>query len=157
MRALLLATMLLTASSGLNSSFAQDQGEPKPSAGASQTIPAQPDQNSQPQRDQRTDRDRSKDDDRAMGQNGMMRRGDSDHIGRDDHEMGSNWRMHRDRETGRDRDMDRGRYGDRGNRDDDYADWDRDNRGYSDEVQPRHRVKICVEYDNGEEYCRYKQ
>jgi hypothetical protein len=154
MRALLLATMVLAASSILNSSLAQDQGEPKSSTGAPQTIPAQPDQNSQQQRDRQTDRDRSKDDDRAMGHERMMRRGDSDRMGRDGSEMGS---MHRDRETGRDRDMDRGRYSDRGNRDDDYADRDRDNRGYSDEVQPRHRVKICVEYDNGDEYCRYKQ
>jgi len=157
MRALLLATMLLAASSGINASFAQDQGEPKPPAGAVQTIPGQPDQNSQQPRDQRTDRDRSKDDDRAIGHDRMMRRGDGDSMGRDDRETGSNWRMHRDREAGRDRDMDRGRYSDRGSRDDDYAERDRDNRGYSDEVHPRHRVKICVEYDNGEEYCRYRQ
>ena len=153
MRAFLLATMLLAASSSLSSSFAQDQGEPKSSAGVPQTIPAQPDQNTQQQWDQRTDRDRSKDDDRAMGNDRMMRRGDSDRMGRDGREMGY---MHRDRETGRDREMDRGRYSDRENRDDDSANRDGDTRGYSDEIRPRHRVKICVEYDNGEEYCRYK-
>ena len=153
MRALLLATILLAASSSLNSSFAQDQGEPKPPR-APQSIPAQTDQNSPQQRDQQTDRDRSKDDDRAGYHERMMRRGDNDRMGRDSREMGP---MYRDRETGRDREMDRGRYSDRGNRDDDYADRDRGNRGYRDEAQPRHRVKICVEYDNGEEYCRYKQ
>ena len=89
-----------------------------------------------------------------MGHDRMMRRGDSDRMGRDSREMSP---MHRDRETGRDRDMDRGRSGDRGNRDDDYTDRDGDRRGYSDEAHPRHRVKICVEYDNGEEYCRYQQ
>jgi len=85
----------------------------------------------------------------------MMRRGDSDRMGRDDREMGSNCRMHRDRETGRDRDMDRGRYSERRDRDGDYA--DRNNKGYSDEDRPRRRVKVCVEYENGDEYCRYKE
>ena len=137
MRTLLLATMLLAASSSLNSSFAQDQGEPKPPR-APQSSPAQTDQNSPQQRDQQTDRDRSKDDDRAVYHERMMRRGDNDRMGRD-------------------RDIDRGRYSDRGNRDDDYAGRDRSDRGYRDEAPPRHRVKICVEYDNGEEFCRYKQ
>jgi hypothetical protein len=26
-----------------------------------------------------------------------------------------------------------------------------------DEGPPRRRVKVCVEYDNGDEYCRYRQ
>lgn len=60
-------------------------------------------------------------------------------------------------ETGRDRDMDRGRYGERGDRDWDDADRDRNNRGYFDEDRPRRRVKICVEHENGDEYCRYRQ
>jgi hypothetical protein len=29
--------------------------------------------------------------------------------------------------------------------------------GYIDEDRPRHRVKVCVEYANGDEYCRYKE
>jgi hypothetical protein len=77
-----------------------------------------------------------------MGHEGMMRRGDSDRMGRDDREMGRGWRMHRDRETGRDGD---------------YADRDRDDRGYSDRDRPRRRGKVCVEYENGDEYCRYRQ
>ncbi len=44
-----------------------------------------------------------------------------------------------------------------GDRDWDHADRDRDNRGYIDEYHPRHRVKICIEYANGDEYCRYKE
>ena len=149
MRVFVLATVLL-ASSSLCPSFAQEQG--KDPVAAPQTVPAQSDQNSQ-QQDQRTGRDRPRADDREVGRDRMMRRGDSDRMGRDDREMGPNWRMHRDRETGRDRDMDRGR----GNRDDDYADRDRDNRRYSDEDRrPRHRVKVCVEYQNGDEYCSYK-
>jgi hypothetical protein len=92
-----------------------------------------------------------------MGRGGMMHRGDSDRMGRDYREMGSDWRMHRERETGRDRDMDRGRYGEREDRDRDRTDRDRDNSGYLDEDRPRRRVKICVEYENGDEYCRYRQ
>ena len=54
---------------------------------------------------------------------------------------------------------DRGRYGERRDRDDrgwDRADRGRDYRGY-DEDRPRRRVKVCVEYENGDEYCRYRQ
>ena len=32
----------------------------------------------------------------------------------------------------------------------------RDDRDYDDEDRPRRRVKICIEYENGDEYCRYK-
>ena len=154
MRVFVLATVLL-ASSSLCPSFAQEQG--KDPVRAPQTVPAQSDQNSRQQQDQRTGRDQTRADDREVGRDRMMRRGDSDLTGRDDREMGPNRRVHPDRETGRDRDMDRGRYSDRGNRDDDYAGRDRSDRGYRDEAPPRHRVKICVEYDNGEEFCRYKQ
>jgi hypothetical protein len=153
MRVFVLVTILL-ASSSLSPSFAQQEGKAPvavPQAGA----PAQPDQNSQ-QRDQRTDRDQPKADDREMGRD-WMRRGDSDRMGRDCREMGPDCRMHRERETGRDRDMDRGRYGERGDRDWDHADRDRDNRGYFDEDRPRRRVKVCVEYENGDEYCRFRQ
>jgi hypothetical protein len=157
MRVLLLVMMWL-ASSSLNCAFAQDQGEPKPSAG--QVVPAPPDQTSRQQRDPRTDREPLKDDDRGMRHDRMMmRHGDSDRIGRDGRDMGTGGpgaTMQRDRQTGRDRDIDRGRYSERENRDDD-ADRDSDNRGYSDEAQARRRVKICVEYDNGDEYCRYRQ
>ena len=67
--------------------------------------------------------------------------------------------MHRDRDADRDRDKDRGRYGERRDRDDrgwDRADRGRDYRGY-DEDRARRRVKVCVEYENGDEYCRYRQ
>ena len=29
-------------------------------------------------------------------------------------------------------------------------------RGYYDEDRPRTRVKICTEYENGDEVCRYR-
>jgi hypothetical protein len=41
-------------------------------------------------------------------------------------------------------------------RPDDYR-ADRDGYGsYYDEDRPRLRVKVCVEYDNGDEYCHYR-
>src|ERR1700730_6508036 len=163
MRVFVLAAMLL-ASSSLYPSFAQEEG--KAPVEAPQTgVPAPTDQKSQQQQqqDQRTGRDQTRSDDREMGRDcmigreGMMRRGDGDRMGHDDREMGRDWRMHRDREAGRDRDKDRERYGERGDRDWDRAGRDRDNRGYYDQDRPRRRVKICVEYENGDEYCRYRE
>ncbi len=50
--------------------------------------------------------------------------------------VGRNWRRDDD-------DMDRGsRYGDR--------------EGRFGEARPHRRVKICFEYDNGDEFCRYR-
>jgi hypothetical protein len=155
MRVFVLATVLL-ASSSLYPSFAQEEGK-APVAAPQTGVPTQTDQKSQQQQDQRTGRDQPRADDREVGRDWMMHRGDGDRMGRDDRDMGRDWRMHRDREMGGDRDMDRGRYRERGDRDWDRADQDRDNRGYSDEDRPRHRVKVCVEYENGDEYCRYKE
>jgi hypothetical protein len=38
----------------------------------------------------------------------------------------------------------------------DRADRGRNDSDYYDEDRPRRRVKICIEYENGDEYCRYK-
>ncbi|OAF17327.1 hypothetical protein AXW67_09040 [Bradyrhizobium neotropicale] len=46
-----------------------------------------------------------------------------------------------------DDDMDRGRR---------YGSADRSEGRYYYEVRPRARVKICVEYENGDEFCRYR-
>ncbi len=155
MRAFIVATVLL-ASSSFYPSFAQEEG--KAPTGAPQIgVPAQTDQKSTQQPDQRVGRDQPRADDREADRDGRMHRDDSDRTGRDDREMAPDWGMRRDREMGRDRDMDRGRYRERGDRDWDHADRDRDNRGYIDEYHPRHRVKVCVEYANGDEYCRYKE
>ena len=102
-------------------------------------------------------RDQPRADDHEVDRDWRMRRGDGDRMGREDREMGPDWRMHRDREADRDRDKDRGRYGDRGDRDWDRADRDRNSRRYYDEDRPRCRVKVCIEYENGDEYCRYKE
>jgi hypothetical protein len=173
MRVLILAALLL-GSSSLCPSFAQEQEKPpqaKPPVEAPQTGAARTDQNSEQPRDQRTGRDQSRADDREMGPDWRMRRDDGGRIGRDSREMGSEEAMRRDgarmgrddREMGpapgmqRDRDWDRGRYTARGDRDWDHADRDDDSRGYLDDDRPRRRVKICVEYENGDEYCRYRR
>jgi hypothetical protein len=70
-------------------------------------------------------------DDREVGQ----RRGDFD-----------DYRDHKDRD----------RYGYRDNRDWDRADRDREYRNFDDD-RLRRRVKVCVEYENGDEYCRYRK
>jgi hypothetical protein len=64
-----------------------------------------------------------------------QRRMDQD---RDDRTVGRHWRH--------DDEMDRGaRYGARDHDDDRFYD-----------VRPHRRVKICIEYDNGDEFCRYR-
>ncbi|WP_291863427.1 hypothetical protein [Bradyrhizobium sp.] len=169
MRAFALATMLLASSSLC--SLAQEQ-EKAPQAGA----PVQTDQKPSPPQDEKAGRDQQKTDNREMGPDWRMRRGDGDRAGRDDREMGNGRMMHRgdgdragrdDREKshgrmmrrddddymGRDRDKDRGQHQERGDRYRDDADR---YRGYADSYLPR-RVKICVEYDNGDEYCRYRR
>jgi hypothetical protein len=152
MRAAVMATILL-ASSSLYPATAQDQG--KVPLTVPQTTPVNPDQNSPPQIDQRAERDRAKDGDREVGRDWRMRRHDGDRM---DREMGQDERMPRDREMGRDR----GQYGsrDEGRQRDpqwDRADRDNDAGRYRDEDRPRSRVKICIEYENGDEHCRYKQ
>jgi hypothetical protein len=167
---------VLFASSSLYPVFAQNEGK-GPVSGAPQTVPAQTNPDS-PIQDQRSSNDQSKADNREVGREGRThhgegnRMGTDDRMGRDDRmgmgpddrmgrrdgrEVGRDWRMYREREAGRDGDKGRERYAERGDRDWDRADREKDNRGYFDEDRPRHRVKVCVEYENGDEYCRYKQ
>jgi hypothetical protein len=167
MRVFVFATMLL-ASTSLYPAIAQNEGK-APVAGAPQTVPAQTNPDSQPQ-DQRTGNDQLRADNREVGRDGRMHHGEGDRMGRDDRmgmghddrmdhagrEVGRDWRMYRDHEAGRDRDTDRERYRERGDRDWDRADRDGGYRGYYDEDRPRRRMKVCVEYENGDEYCRYK-
>jgi hypothetical protein len=156
MRVFLLAAMLLASSSLC--AFAQESGK-APAAAPQAGSPAQTDQNAPPTPDQKADREQPKSDNREMGPDWKMRRSDGDRMDRDDREKGHGGMMRRgdgDR-MGYDRDKDRGRYQERHERDWDDADRYRSYRGYADADRPRRRVKICVEYDNGEEYCRYRQ
>jgi hypothetical protein len=72
--------------------------------------------------------DRDSDRSDRMGHNDMGRTRDET--------VGRNWRMRPD--------------------DDDHADRGGYGRGYYDEDRPRRRVKVCVEYADGHEYCRYR-
>ena len=155
MRGVVVLVTILLATSSLCTALAQEAA--KPSIVPPQAAPTQPDQ--PPQRDQRAERDRPRDDDREIGRDGRMRRGDSDRMGREDREMGEDRRMHRDRDDNRDGSKGRGRYADRddsGNRGPDRADRGLRYGEPDDEGRPRPRVKVCIEYDSGDEYCRYK-
>jgi hypothetical protein len=60
-------------------------------------------------------------------------------------------------DMGRMRDrMERDTDSDRARPNDDRADRDGYGRGYYDEDRPRRRVKVCIEYENGDEYCHYR-
>ena len=152
MRVAVLATILLV-STCLCPSLAQEAA--KPPIATPQTVPAQPEQNSP----QRAERERHRDDAREMGRDGRMGRGDNERMAREDREMRPDRRMYRERDDDRDSDKDRGRYADRDDRDNrggDRADRGRGYRDASDEEQPRRRVKVCIEYESGDEYCRYR-
>ena len=156
MRILVLAALLL-ASTSLSPVFAEEPG--KGQLAAPQMAPAPPDISPQP-RDQRSENDRPRGDGRDVNRDGRMRRGDGGMMGRD-REMSPERRMHRDREDYRDGDKDVGRYGrwddNRASPGSDRADRPRAYADEDEEDQPRRRLKVCIEYDNGDEYCHYKR
>ena len=157
MRALVLASVLLASSS--LSSFAQGEEKPPISPAQSVPTPSVPPDHSQQPADQRTDRGQFTGDEREMGRDWRMHPGNGEHETRGDRETGRPDARRGERDEYNPRDKDRGRYGDRDDRDD--RGWDREERerayrGY-DEDRPRRRVKVCIEYDNGDEYCHYRQ
>ena len=139
------ATVLFL-SSFLVSGFAlAQQPEYPPGPNETQTTPVQPDRTPQ-QSDQARERERKSAEDTRVKRDWTAQR-DEDRAGMDrmrpehmrrmmedmDHRnTGGNWRMQRD-----DEDMDR-------------------RSRYRDEDRPRRRVKICFEYENGDEFCRYR-
>jgi len=135
MRALAIATTLLLS---LNlPSLAQEQDKP-PAQSQPQTTPTQPQLKPvEPERTpQQSEEFRKTDQKRAedfrIGRGWRAQEPDYEGAGHDwDHRrLGRDWRMHRD---------------------------DDDDRGYYDDERPRRRVKICFEYENGDEYCRYRR
>lgn len=143
MRALV-AAMVLMSSSVLTSAFAQEQGNSSP-PNQTQITPVQPERSPQ-QAEQSRDQDRKSAEDVQVGRDWKAQQRDGDRMGRmgqnmgqnnmgrmmeqdEDHRtVGRNWRMH----------------------------GDNDERGYYDQDRPRPRVKICTEYENGDEFCRYR-
>jgi hypothetical protein len=114
--------------------FAQEEGkaptqsQPQTAPAPPQTVPVQPQRTPQ-QSEQYRKEDRSRGEDVRIGRDWTAQEPE---MGRDwDHRKpGRDWRMRRDYE---------------------------DDRGYYDDDRPRHRVKICFEYENGDEYCRYRR
>ena len=157
---------------------AQVQSETAPAPTQPQTVPVQsertPQQSEQARKqgqdraeDVQVDRDwrtQSRDGDKMgrMGKDGMGRMmermgpmGEDEMARMRDHmrmcrQMMKRWdhRMHRDSD---DIDSDEGR----GDRSSDRSDRDRYGRSY-DEGRSSRRVKICIEDENGDEYCRYR-
>ena len=127
MRAPVLITVLLAFSYSYPA-LAQEEG--KPPASASQPAPAQtkPDSPSS---------EAGRDTGRMMDRMGPGIDWDHRKAGRDGRLRGAGVDMDRDRGY---RGSDRDGYG----------------RRYDDEDRPRRRVKICFEYENGDEYCRYR-
>lgn len=147
--------MILLLSSSVAPSFAQNE-EKSPAVSQPPSTPVQPEltpqqsdqakeQNRQRADDTRIKRDwkaQQRDDENAgrTGQTdtGRMRNVDRDRdMERDHRTTGRGWRMHPGDERDR---ADREGYG----------------RGYYDEDRPQRRVKICIEYENGDEYCHYR-
>lgn len=147
MRVFAVAAMLLLSSS-LVPSFAQGEAK-SPDLSQPQTTPVQPELTPQ-QSDQAKEQNRQRAEDTRVNRDWKAEQRDGDNMGRSDQN-----------DTGRmrhmDRDMDRGHRTVGRNPDDyrDRADREGYGRGY-DEDRPQRRVKICVEYKNGDEYCHYR-
>jgi hypothetical protein len=151
MRALVFAAVLL-GSSSLYPSFAQNQGN-SPPARQPQTVPVQPERTPQ-QSDQSLDQDQKRAEDVRVRPGWRTQEPDGDRTDR----MGQNDMGRMRDQMGRDRDWDRQTVGRnwRMGHDEDRADRDDYSRSYYDRDQPRRRVKVCVEYADGDEYCRYR-
>ncbi|MEK9280472.1 MULTISPECIES: hypothetical protein [unclassified Bradyrhizobium] len=118
-----------------------------------QDTPTQPERTPQ-QSDQSRDRDRRNAEDTRINRDWTARQRGEDRMDMDRMRQRQGRMMDQDedhRTTGRnwrqdDDDMDRGRR---------YGSVDRSEGRYY-EVRPRPRVKTCIEYENGDEFCRYR-
>jgi hypothetical protein len=151
MRAFVIAAVLL-GSSSLYPSFAQDQGNSQ-SSRPPQTVPVQPERSPQ-QSEQSREQDRQRAEDVRVGRDWRTEERDGDRTDR----MGRNEAGRTREQMGRDRDQNDRTVGRnwRMHPDDDRAERYGYGRAYSEEDRPRRRVKICMEYENGDEFCRYR-
>jgi|SRR5947209_6178336 len=151
MRTVVMLALLLGTSS-LSASFAQDQGTSQ-SSSQPQTAPVQPERTPQ-QSEQARDQDRKQAEDVRVGRDWRAEEREGDRSDR----MGQNEPGRNTDQIGRDRDRDERTVGRnwRMRPDEDRADRDSYGRGYYDEDRPRRRVKVCMEYENGDEFCRYR-
>jgi hypothetical protein len=128
----------------------QDFGN-SPAANPPELTPVQPERSPR-QAEQSRERDRNSAEDVQLGRDWRTEQRDGDRRGQrrmgrmndeddsDHRTVGRNWRTQRGDDA-------RGYYEGRG-----YY----DGRDFYDEDRPRTRVKICKEYENGDEVCRYK-
>jgi hypothetical protein len=146
MRVSTAATVLLLSSCLVSAAAMADQADTAPGAGQSQAVPVQPERTPQ-QSDRARERDRQSGDETRVNRDWTAQQRDDDRMGMDrmrQHRMGRMMDQDMDhRTTGRNSRM---------QRDDDT---DRRSRSF-DEDRPYRRIKICYEYDNGDEFCRYK-
>jgi hypothetical protein len=115
----------------------QEMGS-SPAANPPALTPVQPERSPR-QSEQARDQERKSAEDVQVGRDWRVEQRDGDRMGQrrmgrmndeddsDHRTVGRNWRMQRD-----------------------------NGRGYYDEDRPRTRVKICTEYENGDEVCRYR-
>ncbi|MGJ4946614.1 hypothetical protein ACQR1W_39085 [Bradyrhizobium sp. HKCCYLS1011] len=142
MRVSTAATVLFLSSGFVSGAAFAQQAQTTPGTSQAQTTPVQPERTPQ-QSDQARERDRQSAEDTRVNRDWTTQQRDEDRMrqhrmGRmmdqdmDRRTTGQNWRMQRG-----DEDMDRG-------------------SRYFDEDRPYRRVKICYEYENGDEFCRYR-
>ncbi len=147
MRVSAAATVLFLSSCLVSAGALAQQAQSTPGTGQAQAVPVQPERTPQ-QSDQARERERQSAEDTRVNRDWTTQQ-------RDDERMGM-VRMRQNR-MGRmmDQDMDHRTTGrsSRMQRDDD--DMDRHSRSFDDD-RPYRRVKICYEYDNGDEFCRYR-
>ena len=141
MRISALVTILLLSSSLTSTAAVAQQSDNAPGTNQPQTAPVQPERTPQ-QSDQARERDRQSAEDTRVNRDWTTQQRDQDRMGMDRMRQQHMGRMMEDmdhRTTGRNwRD-----------------EMDRHSR-YYDEDRPYRRVKICFEYDNGDEFCRYR-
>ncbi|QOZ51881.1 hypothetical protein XH90_11235 [Bradyrhizobium sp. CCBAU 53338] len=138
--------MILLLSSGLVSTVAVAQQSEDSPDNQPQTAPVQPERTPQ-QSDHARERDRQSAEDTRVKPDWTTQQRDQDRMGMDRMRQQHMGRMMEDmdhRTMGRNQRMQR-----------DDEDRDRHSRYYDDD-RPHRRVKICFEYDNGDEFCRYR-
>lgn len=146
----LIALLFLISGSVLPVAVSAQQPDTKPteSQAQPQTTPVQPERTPQ-QSEQANQQDNRSAESTRINPNWTTRQNDNERADmerqhrmdqdRDNRTVGRNWRRDDD-------EFERGsRYGSR----------DRDEGRYYD-TRPRRRVKTCIEYENGDEFCRYR-
>ena len=146
MRISALLTILLLSSGLASTAAVAQQSENSSDTNQPQTTPVQPERTPQ-QADQAREQDRQNAEDTRVKRDWTAQQRDEDRVGMDRMRQQHMGRMMEDmdhRTMGRNQRMQR-------NEDE----MDRHSR-YYDEDRPHRRVKICFEYDNGDEFCRYR-